>query len=103
MAKTKKIVFILLLTILFGCTGNPPTKLGRKLLQKIENQKDSSGSYPETIEGNLAKMVNMKIETNDFFYIVDSTRTSFTLKVFNDNGLSDIYDSKIKKWVRTDK
>jgi hypothetical protein len=103
MVKIKKIAFILLLTVLIGCVGNPPTEFGRQMLQSIENQKHSSGLYPETIEVNLAEKRYTKIEINDFFYIVDSTRTSFTLKVLNDNGLSDVYDSKIKKWIRTDK
>lgn len=103
MVKFKIIFVILLSATLFGCIGQPPTEFGKQVLEKVEAQKLKSGKYPETVEGNLVDKGYTKIETNDFFYIVDSTRTSFTLNVFNANGLSDVYDSKTKHWTRTDK
>lgn len=94
---------IFLLITLYGCYGKPPTGFGSQLLQKIEAEKAATGVYPNFVEGNLANKVQKDIGVNDFYYIVDSARTSFTLKVFNENGLSDNYDSETKSWIRTDK
>lgn len=103
MKKFKIVSIILLLTTFFSCVGKPPTEFGRQRLHKIEIQKQTFGLYPENVDGNLAGTNYTSVETNDFFFIVDSARTSFTLKIFNDDGLADIYDSKNKQWVRTDK
>lgn len=98
-----RLVLFLVTAFFVGCYGKPPTERGKQLLQAIEAEKLKSGSYPTTTDGNLTNRSYTNIETNDFFYIVDATRTSFTLKVFTENGLADVYDSKTKKWVRTDK
>jgi hypothetical protein len=98
-----RLIFFTLSTLFIGCYGKPPTERGKQLLQRIETEKLKVGEYPATIEGNLTDGGKTTIETNDFFYIVDTTKTSFTLKVFTENGLSDIYYSKTKQWVRTDK
>jgi hypothetical protein len=100
-----KYIKLICLVFLFGCYGSPPTDYGAALLRRVETSKFKTGSYPNTIEGNLAdkKASDWKIKTNSFFYLVDSTHTFFTLKVFNSNGLADIYNSRTKRWVRTDK
>ena len=98
-----KLVLFLLTAFLIRCYDKPPTKNGKQILQKIETEKLKTGSYPATIDGNLTGKGYNNIETNDFFYIVDTTGTSFTLKVFTEHGLAEVYDSKTKLWVRTDK
>ena len=103
MRKFKIVSSILLATTFFSCVGNPPTEFGRKMLQEIEAQKQTSGLYPENMEGNLANTNYKEIRTNGFFYLVDSARTSFTLKIFTEDGLADIYESKKRQWIRTDK
>jgi hypothetical protein len=79
------------------------TEFGRQMLQKIEVQKQTSGLFPQNLEGNLADRNYTNIGSNDFFYVVDSARKSFTLKILNENGLPDIYGSMAKQWIRTDK
>lgn len=98
-----RFTLFLLTFFLLGCYGKQPTERGKKILQKIETEKLKTGAYPAAIDGNFIGRGDTNIETNDFFYIVDTTRTSFTLKVFLENGLSDVYDSKTKQWIRTDK
>lgn len=98
-----KFILFTLTAFLLGCYGNPPTEHGKQILQKIEAEKLTTGAYPASIDGNQIDIGKTNIETNDFFYLVDTAKTSFTLKVFTENGLADVYDSKTKQWVRTDK
>lgn len=98
-----RLILFLLAAFLLGCYGKPPTERGKHILQKIETEKLKMGSYPATIDGNMTDRSYTNIKTNDFFYIVDTTKASFTLKVITENGLSDVYDSRTKQWVRTDK
>lgn len=101
-----KPIVVGLLSIIFSCcNGKPPTPHGKQLLNRIEAYKAKTGNYPKTIEGNLADTDSRawNITTNSFFYIPDSAGTSYTLKVYNGEGLSDVYESKTKQWVRSDK
>ena len=94
---------MVLFTTIPGCYGQPPTQYAREVVKAVEQRKLQLGTYPTTIEGNVVGTYSTHLRTNDLFYLVDSAKLSFTLKVYNGNGLSDIYDSKTKRWVRTDK
>ncbi|TXK29663.1 hypothetical protein FVR03_20560 [Pontibacter qinzhouensis] len=98
-----KLFLLLIFQILTGCVGEPPTEHARQLLQQVENHRQEKGLYPTTLPGNLTDGERSGIKAEYFIYIVDSTRTSFTLKVFIGNGLADIYKSGTGKWIRTDK
>src|SRR5687768_13137572 len=91
----------ILFVFLLGCYGKPPTPYGKALLNRIEIHKTTSGGYPKTIKGNLVDSSHWNITTNSFFYILDSSRDFFTLKVYLGDGLSDLYDSKSKQWIRS--
>ena len=99
------LVIFLISTFLSSCNGKPPTRFGKELLSHIEKYKVKEGSYPNTLNNNLVDKDSKEwdILTNSFFYIVDSSKACYTLKIYNGDGMSDMYDSKTKQWERSDK
>ena len=99
------LVIFLISTFLSGCNGKPPTRFGKELLSHIEKYKVKESSYPNTLNNNLVDKDSKEwnISTKSFFYIVDSSKACYTLKIYNGVGMSDMYDSKTKQWERSDK